>query len=133
MPKQVIFYQLGAKFLEQAQDVPVQSKQLIHYTLALGHHIGVIDCFSAKLEVPYEKYASWIAHLPDGEARRKLERLLRFGEIEIDPCHVRLLKEALSTGLPEMSTEEAEWTASLNTMLQEIAKEPALYLMVRQR
>ncbi len=133
MPKQVVFYQLGAKFLEQAQNVPAQSKQLIHYTLALGHHIGVIDCFSSKLEVPYEKYGGWIAHLSEGEARRKLERLLRFGEIEIAPPHAHALQEALNAGLPAMSAEEAEWTASLNKMLQDIAEEPALYLMVRQR
>jgi hypothetical protein len=31
-----------------------------------------------------------------------------------------------------MSAAEVEWTASLNTMLQSIAAEPALYLMVRQ-
>ncbi len=133
MSKQAVFYQLGAKFLEQVQDVPAKSKQLIHYTLALGHHIGVIDCFSAKLEVPYAKYAGWIAHLPDGEARRKLERLLRFGEIEIAPPHAHLMQEALNAGLPRMSEEELEWTTSLNTMLQAIAEEPALYLMVRQR
>ena len=79
----VVFYQLSRKFVNPRQDVPAASKQLIHYTLAIGHHIGIIDCFTSKLEVPRARYADWIAHLLEGEARRKLEGLLRFGEIEI--------------------------------------------------
>ncbi len=130
---QVVFYQLSTKFLERASDVPAQSKQLMRYTLALGHHIGVIDCFTAKLNVPHDRYARWIGHLPEGEARRKLERLLRFGEIEIGAPHVRLLQDALNAGLNAMSSEEVEWTAALNKILRAIAEEPALYLMVRQR
>jgi hypothetical protein len=128
----VVFYQLSRKFVHRGQDVPAASKQLIHYTLAIGHHIGIIDCFASKLEVPGDRYAGWIAHLPEGEARRKLEGLLRFGEIEIAAPHAPLLQQALQATLADMSSDEVEWTSCLNTMLQSIAEEPALYLMVRQ-
>jgi hypothetical protein len=129
----VVFNQLSHKFFHRGQDVPAASKQLIHYTLAIGHHIGVIDCFASKLEVPSGRYAGWIAHLPDGEARRKLEGLLRFGEIEISASHGPLLRPALQAARADMPAEEAGWTACLDAMLQSIAEEPALYLMVRRR
>jgi hydrogenase-4 component J len=128
----VVFYQLSRKFIHRGQDVPEASTQLIHYTLAIGHHIGIIDCFSSKLEVPSGRYADWIAHLPEGEARRKLEGLLRFGEIEISAPHAPLLQQALQATLADMSSEELEWTACLSSMLRCIAEEPALYLMARR-
>jgi hydrogenase 3 maturation protease len=101
MPEHVVFYQLGRTFVHRGHDVPADSKQLIHYTLAIGHHIGVIDCFSARLEIPCGGFARWIARLPKGEARRKLEGLSRFGEIEIAAPHVHLLKEALNAGVAD--------------------------------
>ena len=80
MTGNVVFYQLSRKFVNPRQDVPAASKQLIHYTLAIGHHIGIIDCLSSKLEVPADRYADWIAHLAEGDARRKLARLARDSE-----------------------------------------------------
>jgi hypothetical protein len=129
----VVFYQLSRKFLHQGHAVPAKSKQLIHYTLAIGHHIGVVDCFAAKLEMPIDGYRNWILRLPRGDARRKLEGLLRFGEIEITAGHTRLLREALDATTAAMSATEAGWTAQVNEMLQAIDEEPALYLMVRRR
>ena len=129
--ERVVFYQLSRKFVEQGQAVPAPSRQLIYYTLAIGHHIGVIDCFSNRLDMPLDGYRDWIARLPQGEGRRKLEGLLRFGEIEITAVHTGLLRQALDAGIA-MSDEETAWTASLREMLQAIDEEPALYLMVRR-
>ena len=128
----VVFYQLSRKFLHQGHGVPAKSKQLLHYTLAIGHHIGVVDCFAAKLEMPADGYRAWLSHLPSGEARRKLEGLLRFGEIEITAGHTRLLREAFDAGTGAMSDTEARWTAQLQQMLQAIDEEPAIYVMVRR-
>jgi hypothetical protein len=133
VPEQVVFYQLSRKFLDSAQTVAAAPKQIIHYTLAIGHHIGVIDCFSAKLEMPLEAYTHWVAQLPESEGRRKLEGLMRFGEIEISEAHAGLLQSALNRGLDTMSPAETEWTARLNGMLQDIVDEPAVYVMVRRR
>ena len=131
-PERVVFYQLSRKFLHQGHDVPAKSKQLLHYTLAIGHHIGVIDCFSPKLEMPIDGYRDWLSHLPRGEGRRKLEGLLRFGEIEITAGHTRLLGKAFDAGLAAMSATEAGWTALVLQMLQAIDEEPTIYLMVRR-
>jgi formate hydrogenlyase maturation protein HycH len=133
MPERVVFHQLSRKFVHRGHDVPAASKQLIHYTLAIGHHIGIIDCFSTKLELSRDEYARWVARLPTGEARHKLEGLLRFGEIEIAAPHVRVLQDALNAGANAMGPEETEWAARLHKMLETIAEEPAIYLMVRCR
>lgn len=129
----VVFYQLSRKFVHQGHGVPAKSKQLIHYTLAIGHHIGVVDCFAAKLEIPIDGYRGWLSHLPGSEGRRKLEGLLRFGEIEITAGHTRLLREALNAAADVMSATEAGWTARLNEMLQAIDEEPVIYLMVKRQ
>jgi len=129
--ERVVFYQLSRKFLHQGQDPSAKSKQLIHYTLAIGHHIGIVDCFAAKLEMPIDGYRNWLAGLPHGEGRRKLEGLLRFGEIEITAGHTRLLREALDATRAAISSTEAGWTAQVKEMLQAIDEEPAIYLMVR--
>ncbi len=130
--ERVIFYQLNRKFVHRGHDVPAKSKQLLHYTLAIGHHIGIIDCFSAQLEMPIEGYRSWVSHLPTGEARRKLEGLLRYGEIEISIAHTELVRKALSAGAGTMSDAETHWTICVNQMLQLIDEEPTIYLMVRR-
>lgn len=133
MSQRVVFHQLSRKFVDRDHVVPTASKQLVHYTLAIGHHIGIIDCFSSKLEIPREDYARWVARLPDGEARRKLEGLLRFGEIEITAPHVGMLRDALNGCAHAMSQEETEWAARLRKMLEAIEAEQAIYLMVKCR
>jgi hydrogenase-4 component J len=130
--ERVVFYQLSRKFVHQGHDVPAKSKQLLHYTLAIGHHIGIIDCFSPKLEMPIEGYRNWLSHLPKGEARRKLEGLLQYGEIEISIAHTELLRKALDASGGTMSATETDWTARVSEMLQAIGEEPAIYLMVRR-
>lgn len=134
MASKVIFYALSQKFLEREEDVPEQAKQVMYYTLAVGHHIGVIDCLKQVLACPLEGYQNWIARLPEGgEARRKLEGLLRFGEINIDATHIHMLGAALDGIKPQLTAEEAEWSASLMRALAAIEAEPAMYLMVRRR
>jgi hypothetical protein len=130
-PDRVVFYQLSRKFVHRDHDVPAKSQNLLHYTLAIGHHIGVIDCFSPTLEMPIEGYRNWLSRLPKGEARRKLEGLLRYGEIEISAAHTRLLREALDAGAGAMSATETAWTARLSEILRAIDQEPTIYLMVR--
>ena len=129
--ERVVFYQLSSKFVQKDRAVSAQSKQLVHYALAIGHHIGVIDCFSNKLEMPLDGYRDWIARLPKGDGRRKLEGLLRFGEIEINATHTGPLRQALDAG-GACSEAESEWSVRFREMLQAIDEEPALYLMVRR-
>lgn len=133
MTSEIVFYQLNAKFLERAEDVPENSKQVVYYSLAIGHHVGVFDCFKPMLRCPPALYDAVLAALPEGgEARRKLAGLLTFGEITVDRSHVPLLRPAIAEAKTKVSPEVAEWFSGLDAALAAIEQEPAIYLMGRR-
>ncbi len=132
MSERAIFYQLTHKFVNDEKAIPEQARQVIYYSLAIGHHVGVMDCFQSLMEVPLDGYRQWIARLPEGDGRHKLEGLLKWGEIEINSSHAAELFPALDAGLPAMSEAEKGWTGVLAGCLRKMAEEPALYLMVRK-
>jgi hydrogenase-4 component J len=129
----IVFYALSQKFLEREEDMPAQAKQVMYYTLAVGHHIGVIDCLKTVLECPLEGFSNWIGLLPEGEARRKLEGVLRFGEISIDSSHIQMLGAALDGLRGVLAPEALAWQNTLMQAMAAIEAEPAMYLMVRRR
>ncbi len=133
MTDEIVFYSLNAKVLERAEHVPANSKQVVYYSLAIGHHIGVFDCFKPMLRCSWALYHGLIAQLPPGEARRKLEGLDRFGEITVDRTHTRLLGSAFAGVRDRLDTETAEWVDRFNGALAAIEAEPAIYLMGRTR
>ena len=132
----VIFYSLSSKFVDEkcAQKHSSQEvKEVVYYSLAIGHHLGVIDCLKSRLECPLDEYARWIDCLPkNGEAHRKLAGVQRFGEINIDSSHTHLLALALRDARPDMSPEQQGWSDSLIALLTQIECDPAMYLMVRR-
>lgn len=130
MEKVVAFYQLSAKFVD-SQDTPSEAKNLIYYSLAIGHHVGVLDCFTSVLEMSLGQYLDWVQKLPQDEGRQKLAGLSRWGEIEIRQEHIAPLLASLNAALPNLSDEQAQWAARLSQLLQNIAAEPILYLSVR--
>lgn len=129
MSERVVFYQLRQKFVNQREDVPENARQIVYYTLAVGHHVGVLDCFSPLFEVPLEEFRGWVEALPEGAARHKLEGVLKWGEIEINREHVDLLMPLLEDADPP----PPNWAEMLIQSLQGILQEPALYLMARKR
>jgi len=135
MAAKVIFYVLGQKFLERESDLPVAApeRQVIYQTLALGHHVGVIDCLKSALECPYEGYCDWVNALPDTEARRKLAGLMKFGEITIDVTHAAMLRDTLEKAGAALPAEARAWNQRLLKLLRDIQAEPAMYLMVKRR
>lgn len=133
MSGDVVFYQLNARFLEQAKDVPETSKQVVYYSLAIGHHIGVFDCFKPALKCSGALYDRILEALPEGgEARRKLGGILRFGEIMVDNSHIGMLKTAIGEALPSADPEVAQWLGGLEASLDVIRQEPVVYLMGRR-
>lgn len=126
----VIFYALSQKFLDSKEKVPEQAQQVMYYSLAIGHHVGVIDCLKPILTCALDGYQEWIAQLPAGEAQRKMAGLLKFGEITLDSSHTQLLDSAFSH-LAEQD-RFASWSATLLDYLSAIEREPALYLMVKR-
>ena len=133
MNDRVVFYQLSGRFLHKGQTVPPDAEQVLYYSLGIGHHVGVIDTFKPILDCPYDSYIAAVAVLPEGEARRKLDGLRRFGEIIIDSTHTRLLRSALSAARPNFDAEAEEWSNRLDQALQAIDREPAITLMVRRQ
>jgi hypothetical protein len=133
MSGKVVFYALSRKFLERESDMPETARQVIYQTLALGHHIGVIDCLKTVLECPLDGYEAWIGRLAEGDARSKLQGVGTFGEIMIDSTHTHMLALALDRAQADFSEQEKQWAAQLMASLSAIELEPAMYLMVRRR
>lgn len=128
----IVFYRLSAKILERAEDVPEDAKQVMYYSLAIGHHVGVFDCFKPVLRCAGAFYEKLVDALPEGEARRKLDGMRRFGEITIDRSHTRLLGMAIDEVSPNLDAESADWLRELSVSLAAIEAEPAIYLMGRR-
>lgn len=133
MSERVVFYQLTHKFVNQEQGIPESARQVIYYSLAIGHHVGVMDCFQSLMEIPLDDYRQWIERLPEGTGRLKMEGLLKWGEIEVNREHAGDLLPALKDSLPRMDSSQAHWSGMLSQCLAQMIKEPALYLMVRKR
>lgn len=128
MNSKIVIYQLRSKFVNQREDVPEEARQVVYYTLAVGHHVGVMDCFSSQMEIPLDEYASWVQSLPEGPARTKLEGAIRWSEIEVNSSHVQML-------LPLFEAAQADgpsWSREFVQCLNGIKQEPALYLMLRK-
>lgn len=63
MTTQVFFYLLNERFVENDEQVPEQAKQVMYYSLAIGHHVGVIDCFKKLLICDYGDYQRFCREL----------------------------------------------------------------------
>ncbi len=104
----------------------------MYYSLAIGHHVGVIDCLRVALRCPLAEYHQWIASLEDEQARRKMQGVVTFGEIIIDSTHISLLAKAFT---PLTKNAESPWkrlSDQMMKLLDDIAHEPAIYLLARK-
>jgi len=128
MSPKISVYQLRSKFVNKREDVPEDARQVVYYTLAVGHHVGVMDCFSSQVEIPLDEYTTWVGSLPEGSARTKLEGAVRWGEIEVNLSHLEMLLPHFEAAL----VEGPAWTQEFAQCLNDIKQEPAMYLMVRK-
>lgn len=131
MSETVTFFRLTRKFVDE-KDAKPAAQQLVYYGLAIGHHLGVVDCFEPAMSCPMEQYLQWIAQIDDPEARRKLEGIPRYGEIVIDRSHVVMLARAMDALPDSMPDEWSQWRDTLMELLQSIQQEPAIHLVVRR-
>ena len=105
----------------------------MYYSLAIGHHVGVIDCFKKLLICDYSDYQRFVDAFPEGDAKRKFAGLMKFGEIVIDSSHVNLLAKALDENRANFSPEHQKWVDILMDTLASIQREPVMYIMVKRR
>lgn len=125
-------YRLVRKFVDNARSVPDESKSVLYYTLSVGHHTGVIDCLECMLGVPVEVFERLCRMLPNGDARFKLEGVMRHSEIELGKEQVDLVIEALEP-LPSCGDEEVSRAAgALLGELVAVREEPSVYVMIRE-
>ncbi|WP_094752600.1 formate hydrogenlyase maturation HycH family protein [Psychromonas sp. CD1] len=131
----VLFYALKRKFVDEQFNVPEEAKQVLYYTLAIGHHIGVVDCLEVALEASTTEYKQWVNLLDSStEAHQKMMRYFTFGEITIYPDHIHMLACAFSAvDKVKMSEKERAMTDSFINVLTAIYHEQTMYMMIRDR
>ena len=137
---EVVFYQLNRKFVDE-DNAPADDKvsDIMYYTLAVGHHTGIIDCFDERCRCSAGAYArACDLLLPESDARRKLENVLIRGEIQVDKGDLDMLEEPVTAALAQ--ARELGWKNGaqevleyLSGALSAIRKDGAVYLMVRLR
>lgn len=123
----VSIYQLHTKFVNTREDIPEEARQVVYYSLAVGHHVGVMDCFSSLAEIPWGEFAAWVEQLPMGPGKDKLAGVIRWGEIEVNRSHVEMLRPLFAR------PDSPAWGVVFTQCLQGMVQEPALYLMLRRR
>ena len=118
--------------MDRAQSVPDDAKDVLYYTLSVGHHTGVIDCFECVLSMPVEIFERICAALPEGEARYKLEGVMRHSEIELGKAQVDIVIDALEPLASAADEEVARYVGLFLEQLRIVREEPSVYVMVRE-
>ncbi|CTS36789.1 protein processing element [Escherichia coli] len=93
---EIVFWTLRKKFVASSDEMPEHSSQVMYYSLAIGHHVGVIDCLNVAFPCPLTEYEDWLAQVEEEQARRKMLGVMTFGEIVIDASHTALLTRAFA-------------------------------------
>lgn len=146
----VVFYLLGKKFVEDKGDIPDDAKDVIYYTLAMGHNTGVVDCFEPKLALSRKNFDNFLDSLKESDGKRKLSGIEKFGEIQITKDEVNSLKEAISSFKPNdchfdksigrdvdnyesiRAVETFEFKAAFMDLLKKIETTPQVYCLARR-
>ena len=150
---EVVFYRLREKFVDHERSIPEEVRSVLYYTLAIGHHAGVIDCLKPRLATSREVFAAVLDLMEPGEGRDKLAGIEEFGEIEVKKEHVRVLRQAVigalerigsaldlreeetvEPGAPEtvVAIDAPVWLEEFLLLLAEIQCEPCVYAMGRR-
>ncbi|MEI8631298.1 formate hydrogenlyase maturation HycH family protein [Vibrio sp. PP-XX7] len=113
--------------------MPQEAKQVMYYSLAIGHHLGIVDCLKSEMVCTGHEYLDWIRALPEeSEAYRKMQGFLMFGEITIFPEHINMLALAFDRIDAEAQSEKSrDLTKGMLKILTAIHNEPTMYLMIR--
>lgn len=132
MSEKVVFSQLSRKFIDENDATPAEAQQVVYYSPAIGHHLGVIDCPEAALTCPWMNIWHGLPLEAGSEARRKMEGVPKYGEIVIDINHVPMLANAFDKARAAQTSQQKEWSTMLLSMLHDIHQENAIYFMVRR-
>ena len=117
---EIVFWTLRKKFVASSDEMPEHSSQVMYYSLAIGHHVGVIDCLNVAFRCPLTEYEDWLA------------LVMTFGEIVIDASHTALLTRAFAPLADDATSVWQARSIQFIHLLDEIVQEPAIYLMARK-
>ncbi|HCL5251943.1 TPA: formate hydrogenlyase maturation HycH family protein [Salmonella enterica] len=129
---EIVFWTLRQKFIDSTVSMPEKSRQVMYYSLAIGHHVGVIDCLNVALRCSQAEYREWISLLNDKQAQRKMAGVLTFGEIVIDASHTALLAKAFAPLADDGAVVWKALSSQFIHLLDDIVREPAIYLMAKK-
>lgn len=129
---EIVFWTLRKKFVASSDEMPEHSSQVMYYSLAIGHHVGVIDCLNVAFRCPLTEYEDWLAQVEEEQARRKMLGVMTFGEIVIDASHTALLTRAFALLADDATSVWQARSIQFIHLLDEIVQEPAIYLMARK-
>lgn len=131
MTSEICFYRLSRRFVSPKRGAPC-SESIVCYTQAIGHHIGVLDCLTPEFKISAADYQNLLAGMPEGWARKKLEGVLKWGEIEIAKEQASELVDALRKTAEGLPLREREQAKRLMKILSLAKQEPAIYLVARR-
>ncbi|POT60021.1 formate hydrogenlyase maturation protein HycH [Citrobacter amalonaticus] len=129
---EIVFWTLRQKFIDSSVSMPEKSRQVMYYSLAIGHHVGVIDCLNVALRCSLKEYCEWLSLLTDEQARRKMAGVLTFGEIVIDATHTSMLTHAFASLADDGAAPWKALSIQFIHLLDDIVREPAIYLMAKK-
>ncbi|MDR0501027.1 MAG: hypothetical protein LBG97_07325 [Coriobacteriales bacterium] len=134
---QIVLYRLSSKVVSMEENVSDRSKEVAYYTLAVGHHTGVLDCFTAAMSFSYAYLQQLLCLLPkDCFTHYKLDGLRKFGEITIASEHAQRLIDDLNKAsmLAQMQGADGilELIAELGKQLQLVLDDPVVYLVAKR-
>lgn len=145
----VVFYLLGKKFVEDNANIPKDAREVMYFTLSMGHNTGVIDCFEPKLALSREAFDNVCDALPEGDAKFKLTRIEKFGEIQIMKEDTEMLADVIRSAKfngcfahahsPEddryaniRAVDDYEFKAAFINLMDDIMREPQVYCLARR-
>ncbi|MDR1082896.1 MAG: hypothetical protein LBL27_03390 [Coriobacteriales bacterium] len=142
----VVFYRLCAKFVDNERSVPKETSDVLYYTLAVGHHTGIIDCFSESFSCSQDVYERIIGLFPpESDAHYKLDGIRRKGEIQIDKSHLDVFDTSVNDARASLDaldvldvgdeayTAMRDWLDGFSLSLDDMKCHPEVYLMGRTR
>ena len=141
----ISFYLLTRKMVDNAKSIPEDVQDVLYYTLAIGHHTGVMDFFEERFSIPVESYRKIVDLMEDEQARRKWLGVFKFGEIEVGKEHLSQVLPAARSALSHidvfnevgkksisLTADEIDELSRLVELLLRVRSETNVYLMVRR-
>ena len=148
---EMVAYQVNRRFVDNQHSIPDEIADVVYYSLAIGHHTGIIDCFEEQLRCPLELIKGLIEQDPDDGLAKKLNRAYSRGEVYIDKYDLEPLVKAVDERLnqadpyrnvplneiplsePVSVTSEVHWLQVFRTMLDVMMANWDASIILRRR